>query len=93
MRIINADWILEMQTALRSRAPKKRSVNVSVREDLAEEAKAFGTNLSALLESAIEDRHREMRRQKWRDDNRAAIELWNRWIEENGVPFEELRPW
>ena len=82
-----------MPVAARSPAVKKRSVNVSVREDLADEAKAFGTNMSALLESALEDRHREMRQQKWRDDNRKAIESWNRWIEENGVPFEELRPW
>jgi antitoxin CcdA len=79
--------------AWRSPAVKKRSVNVSIREDLADEAKTFGTNMSALLESALEDRHREMRQQKWRDDNRKAIESWNRWIEENGVPFEELRPW
>jgi antitoxin CcdA len=79
--------------ARRSPAVKKRSVNVSIREDLADEAKIFGTNMSALLESALEDRHREMRQQKWRDDNRKAIESWNRWIEENGVPFEELRPW
>ena len=82
-----------MPVTARSPAVKKRSVNVSVREDLADEAKAFGTNMSALLESALEDRHREMRQQKWRDDNRKAIESWNRWIEENGVPFEELRPW
>jgi antitoxin CcdA len=82
-----------MPVAARSPVVKKRSVNVSVREDLADEAKAFGTNMSALLESALEDRHREMRQQKWRDDNRKAIESWNRWIEENGVPFEELRPW
>lgn len=82
-----------MPVAARNPVVKKRSVNVSVREDLADEAKAFGTNMSALLESALEDRHREIRQQKWRDENRKAIESWNRWIEENGVPFEELRPW
>jgi antitoxin CcdA len=82
-----------MPAAARRPVVKKRSVNVSIREDLADEAKAFGTNMSALLESVLEDRHRELRRQKWRDDNRAAIESWNRWIEENGIPFEELRPW
>jgi antitoxin CcdA len=82
-----------MSVAVRSRAPKKRSVNVSIREDLADEAKIFGTNMSALLERALEDEHQELRREKWREANRPAIEAWNRWIEENGVPFEELRPW
>jgi antitoxin CcdA len=82
-----------MPAAARREATRKRSVNLSIRAELAEEAKTFGTNMSALLEAALEDKHRELRREKWRDDNRAAIEAWNAWIEENGVPFEELRPW
>lgn len=77
----------------RRETPRKRSVNLSIRAELADEAKGFGTNMSALLEAALEDAHRDLRRQKWRDENRAAIEAWNAWIEENGVPFEELRPW
>ena len=82
-----------MPVAGRPEVPRKRSVNVSIRADLADEAKAFGTNMSALLEQAIEDAHRTLRQKKWRDDNRAAIEAWNAWVEENGVPFEDLRPW
>ncbi len=72
---------------------RKRAVNVSVRADLVDEAKAFGTNISAVLERALEAEHRDLRRQRWRDKNQAAIEAWNAWIEENGVPFDELRPW
>lgn len=72
---------------------RKRPVNVSIRADLAEEAKSFGTNISAVLERALEAEHREKRRQKWREENREAIALWSTWIEENGVPFEDLRPW
>lgn len=72
---------------------RKRPLNVSIRADLVEEAKAFGTNVSAVLERALETEHRERRRETWRTKNRQAIDAWNRWIEENGVPFEELRPW
>jgi antitoxin CcdA len=68
-------------------------LNLSIRADLAEEAKAFGTNLSAVLERALEQEHRERRRERWRAENRRAIEAWNEWIEENGIPFGELRPW
>ncbi len=83
-----------MRSASRNaESPRKRSVNVSVRADLVDEARELGTNMSALLESALEDRHREIRRQKWRDENGAAIKAWNAWIDENGVPFEDLRPW
>jgi antitoxin CcdA len=73
--------------------PRKKAVNVSIRADLVEEAKAFGTNVSAVLERALENEHRERRREKWRRENRKAIEAWNQWVEENGIPFEELRPW
>ena len=72
---------------------KKRAVNVSIRADLVDEAKAFKTNISAVLERALEEEHRERRREKWRAENREAIETWNNWVEENGVPFDELRPW
>jgi antitoxin CcdA len=73
--------------------PRKRALNVSIRIDLAEEAKEFGTNISGVLERALEQEHREKRRERWRAENRQAIEAWNEWIEENGITFEELRPW
>ncbi len=71
----------------------KRAVNVSIRADLIEEAKAFNTNISAVVERALEEEHREKRRDKWRADNQRAIDSWNRWVEDNGIPFEELKPW
>ena len=71
----------------------KRAVNVSIRADLSEEAKAFNTNISAVVERALEEEHREKRRDKWRADNQRAIDSWNRWVEDNGIPFEELKPW
>jgi antitoxin CcdA len=77
----------------KARVARKRAVNVSIRGDLAVEAKEFGTNISAVLERALEDEHREKRRERWRNENRAAIEAWNTWVEENGVPFDEIRPW
>ena len=72
---------------------RKRALNVTIRTDLAEEAREFGTNISAVLERALEQEHREKRRERWRAANREAIEAWNEWIEENGIPFEDLRPW
>jgi antitoxin CcdA len=74
-------------------ATRKRPVNVSIRSELADEAKALGTNISAVLEKALEEAHRERRSQLWREENRKAIKAWNEWIEENGVPFSDLRPW
>ena len=72
---------------------RKRALNLSIRSDLIDEAKAFGTNISAVLERALVEEHREKRRERWQTENRPAIKAWNAWIEENGIPFEELRPW
>ncbi len=92
MRILNAQENY-MNAPSRKTKATKRAVNVSIRADLIEEAKAFKTNISAVVERALDEEHRERRREKWRAENRPAIEAWNRWVEENGIPFEELKPW
>lgn len=72
---------------------RKRAVNLSVRADLLDEARSYGTNLSALLETALETEHRRLRTERWREENRDAIEGWNRWVDENGIPFADLKSW
>ena len=76
-----------------SRKPKttKRAVNVSIRTDLIEEAKTFNTNISAVVERALEEEHRERRREKWRTENREAIEEANAELAENGLWSDGLR--
>ena len=69
----------------------KRAVNVSIRADLIAEAKTFGTNISAVLERALEQEHREQRREKWRAENREAIEEANAELAENGLWSDGLR--
>ena len=71
----------------------KRAVNLSVDAALLGEAKAAGTNLSALLERALNGVLKEQRWQKWRDENRAAIESMNRYVEKNGLPLRRYRNW
>lgn len=92
MRIVNAHNLAYAGSMSRN-ATRKRPLNISIRADLVDEAKAFGTNISAVVERALESEHRDRRREKWRAENQKAIEAWNRWIEENGIPFEDLRPW
>ena len=63
----------------------KRAVNLSVDAELLDEAKAAGTNLSAVLEQALNDQLKSQRRQQWLDANRVAIEASNRELEANGM--------
>jgi len=63
----------------------KRATNVSVNQGLLEEARALEINLSATLEKALEVEVRARKRERWREENREAIEGYNAWVAENGV--------
>lgn len=69
----------------RSRTASKRAANVSIRSDLLEAARAYGINLSATLESALADRLRQARQQKWLEENREAIAAYNEHVDKHGV--------
>ena len=79
---------------MQNKAPhRKKAVNVSIDAELAAEAKAFGTNMSAVLEKALSIEHREKRWAKWREENKAAIDTHNKFIEEHGAWGEKYRSW
>lgn len=72
-------------------ASRKKAVNLSIDAELLAEAKQAGTNLSSLLEAALQRELHERLQQKWRDDNREAIEAYNKFVEENGLLSDEWR--
>jgi antitoxin CcdA len=76
-----------------SRAPSgaKRATNVSVRSNLLEQARAAGLNLSATLESALEQALAEEKRKRWREENREAIEKYNEHVERSGTFADDVR--
>ena len=71
----------------------KKAVNLSIDAELVAEAKAAGTNMSALLEKALKQELRERRSRKWREENRAALDAYDRHIEEDGLWADEFRTW
>lgn len=72
---------------------KKRAVNLSIDADLAAEAKEVGTNLSALLERALEQELRQHRAEKWRAENRQATESMNGYVKKHGLWSDKYRTW
>ena len=62
----------------------KKAVNVSIRSELLDAARAEDINLSATLEAALADQLRARRRNRWQTENEAAIEAYNRDVGENG---------
>lgn len=72
---------------------RKKAVNLSLDAVLVLEAKAAGLNLSAVLEETLRAKLKERRWQKWREENRAAIEASNAQLERDGLWAEKYRDW
>ena len=68
-----------------TRARPKRAVNVSVNADLAAKAKALGVNLSEALETRLAELVAAAERQQWLAENAAAIEAYNKRVEEETI--------
>jgi antitoxin CcdA len=58
---------------------------------LIEDARQLGINLSRACEQGIVAAVKAERERRWKDQNRDAIEDYNRWVEENGLPLAEYR--
>jgi len=71
-------------------APKK-STNLSINSDLLRKAKALHLNLSKALEQRLIEILLEAKRSEWREENRDAIEAYNRRIETGGLFSDGLR--
>lgn len=66
----------------------KRAVNVSIDAELVAEAKAFGTNISAVLDAALRAAHREKRAALWREENKSELAQSKAELDENGTWFQ-----
>lgn len=69
----------------------KRATNVSLRSDLIDEAKLLGINISEACEQGLAGEVTRARRDAWLEENRPALEAWNEWVRENGIPYAEYR--
>jgi antitoxin CcdA len=55
------------------------------------EANALGLDADAIAEKALREAIRAEKARRWQEENRDAIEAWNRWTEENALPLAEYR--
>ena len=75
----------------RAKTRSKRAANVSVRSELLDSARAAGLNLSATLESALENALADEKRKRWREENREAIAAYNEHVEKYGTFSDDVR--
>ena len=71
-------------------APKK-ATNVSLNSDLLAKARDLKVNLSATLEQALSNKLKEVEAQKWKHDNKAAVQAYNEFVSEYGNLSDEYR--
>ncbi len=69
----------------------RRPTNVSLRADLIEEAKSLDINISQACEIGLADEVKKAREARWLANNLPALEAWNEWVREHGIPYAEYR--
>jgi len=69
----------------------KKPVNLSINSDLLRQAKELKVNVSQVLEVALASQVKRLREAQWLEDNKEAIDAYNRHVEEHGLPFDRVR--
>jgi antitoxin CcdA len=76
---------------MRTSTARKRATNISLNSELVDAAKELKINVSTACERGLADEVKKARETKWLEENLPALEAWNQWVEENGMPFDEYR--
>lgn len=71
-------------------APKK-TTHLSINSDLLRQAREEKINLSQALEKYLAESMLEIKRQKWRESSREAIEEYAQFVEKHGCFGDSLR--
>jgi antitoxin CcdA len=80
-----------MTTARLKRQSGRRATNVSLDRDYLAEARELGINISQACERGLEATIKEERARRWKEENREAMEGWNKYIETHGLPLAKYR--
>ena len=69
----------------------RRATNVSLPADLIEEARALNVPISKACENGLAREVKKAREDKWIEENWEAIQYWNDYVREHGLPLEKYR--
>jgi antitoxin CcdA len=76
---------------LYDRTAPKKPTNLTINSDLLVKAKDLQINISAVLESALEETLKQKKQQEWLNQNTESIEGFNKSINDFGVFSDDLR--
>ena len=75
---------------LRMQRVSRRPVNVKLDAKVVAEARSLGINLSRAAEQGLVKAIADEKARLWKIENREAIEFWNKYHEEHGLPLKPL---
>ena len=73
------------------RARVRKSTNLSLDQALVSAARSLEINLSRAAEDGIRSAVAKSQQDRWKAENRDALESSNRYVEENGLPLQAHR--
>lgn len=73
------------------RTGKRKALNVSIDTGIVAAARDAGLNLSQISEEAIRTATRAAHERRWADEHAGRIDAFSAWLDEHGMPFEDLR--
>jgi antitoxin CcdA len=73
-----------MLTPSKENMPKRKAINLTIREDILKEAKALSLNASKAAESGILAAIKNTREQCWLEENKSAFMAHNKRVETEG---------
>ena len=77
--------------SIREDQVSRRPTNVTLPEPLVAEARTLKVNVSQACERGLEREVRRCREKAWIEENKAAFEAWNDYVETHGLPLAEYR--
>lgn len=64
---------------------------MSLPTELVDEARELGVALSKACEAGLAAEVKKAREARWIEENWEAIQAWNAWVEEHGLPLAKYR--
>lgn len=70
---------------------QRRSTSLTLDSALLRQARSLGVNISRAAEAGLSGAVADAQRAAWQEENRAAIEEYNSFIDARGVPLSRFR--
>lgn len=69
----------------------RRSTSLTLDRRLLDEARDLGVNVSRAAEDGVARAIRAARTRRWQEENAAALDDYNRFIDARGIPLSDFR--